>query len=455
MPYENEFASYGPLRRIVESERVQTLLGRANVYKPDEAADSSDGSKPSETPEWDANLPRFVVAIDGSYTEVPVKTGYPGAKVGYVTVASVLMDLSLIELLDSDRPVDPVQYRKTESASAIDAALPGSNVVTRRQKAARSSFREELFDYFNSIIIDEEDGIPLIETYEALLDLKPTTQKQKCPYQFDELDCNYEFSRLPKGHSKCPSCGGVVFSTDALRIHERFRDLGTNGEAFGLVMQIWERILLVHLLRCFEARQLLDKIGNLAFFLDGPLAVFGPPAWLSATISAELKRINAEVKKGTHKDLLILGIEKSGEFVSHFEEIDETEIPGKLLFQPRQHLLLTDTYIKRRIQQSNSTKRYGLDTYFGRKFFYKTENGAHIVGNIPFLTDEQDSLTSSDVTIYPRFGDACRLLDKLISVRYPNSLAPLISAHAEASIPLNLGAKVLKQLAQALMAGRL
>ena len=96
-----------------------------------------------------------------------------------------------------------------------------------------------------------------------------------------------------------------------------------------------------------------------------------------------------------------------------------------------------------------------LDTYFGRKFFYKTESSARIVANIPFLTDEQDSLLSSDITIYERFGDACRLLDKLISVRYPNSLSPLISAHAEASIPLNLGAKVLKQLAQALMAGRL
>jgi hypothetical protein len=191
MPYENEFASYRPLRRIVESERVQALLGRANVYKPDEVADSNNSCEPSETPEWDANLPRFVVAVDGSYTEVPVKTGYPGAKVGYVTVASVLMDLSLVERLDSDRPIDPVKYRKTESASAIDAALPGSNVVTRRQKAARSSFREELFDYFNSIIIDEEDGIPLINTYEALLDLKPTTQTQQCPYHFDGIDCSH------------------------------------------------------------------------------------------------------------------------------------------------------------------------------------------------------------------------------------------------------------------------
>ena len=59
-------------------------------------------------------------------------------------------------------------------------------------------------------------------------------------------------------------------------------------------MQIWERVLLVHLLRCFERRDWLDRASRLAFFLDGPLAVFGPPAWLSAAIQTEL---NASMPK--------------------------------------------------------------------------------------------------------------------------------------------------------------
>jgi hypothetical protein len=69
---------------------------------------------------------------------------------------------------------------------------------------------------------------------------------------------------------------------------------------------------------------------------------------------------------------LILGVEKTGVFVTHFEEIDQTETPGQLLFPQRSYLLLTDRYIKERVVQSDSDKRYGLDTYFGRKFFYKT-----------------------------------------------------------------------------------
>jgi hypothetical protein len=45
----------------------------------------------------------------------------------------------------------------------------------------------------------------------------------------------------------------------------------------------------------------------------------------------------------------------------------------------------------------------------------------------------------------------CALLDKLVSSRFPNALAPIVSAHAHAAIPLNLGAKVLEQLTKALM----
>jgi hypothetical protein len=73
------------------------------------------------------------------------------------------------------------------------------------------------------------------------------------------------------------------------------------------------------------------------------------------------------------------------------------------------------------------------------------------VASIPFLNDKQDTIDSDDISLYPRFSAVCALLDRLVSSRYPNAISPIISAHAEASIPLNLGAKVLKQLAQALM----
>jgi hypothetical protein len=209
--------------------------------------------------------------------------------------------------------------------------------------------------------------------------------------------------------------------------------------------------LLIHLLRAFERRGLLAQVHRLAFFVDGPLALFGHPAWLSAAISVELQRINAEVRKLTGQDLVIVGVEKTGTFVTHFAEVDQTDEPGKERFEPGSYFLPTDHYIKQRIIYSDSVKRYGEDTYFGRKFFYKTKSGARIVATIPFLDPRQDTLDSKDIGLYSSFPTVCALLDKLVSCRYPNALAPLVSAHAQAAIPLHLGAKVLEQLARVLM----
>src|SRR5205823_6312626 len=141
-------------------------------------------------------------------------------------------------------------------------------------------------------------------------------------------------------------------------------------------------------------------------------------------------------------------VEKTGAFVTHFDELDKRE-DGSVNFAPRTYMFPTDRYIKERIVFSNSEKRYGLDTYFGRKIFYKTASGARIVATIPFLNDSQDTLDTDDVSIYGEFGSACTLLDALASSRFPNSVSPLISAHAQAAIPLQLGTKVLQQLAKA------
>ncbi|MGH8566095.1 MAG: hypothetical protein ACREXW_19220 [Gammaproteobacteria bacterium] len=138
-------------------------MRRAQVRTP---GTSEPAITPSVPPGAEEPLPEFIVAIDGSTQEVAVKTGYPGAQVGYLTVASVLLDLGAVDRLDAARPADPVAFRKTEEAATIDAALPGSNVVRRTHKNAKVAFREELFEVFHN---DENDrAIRRIETFIGL-----------------------------------------------------------------------------------------------------------------------------------------------------------------------------------------------------------------------------------------------------------------------------------------------
>src|SRR5207245_8770617 len=97
MPYDGEFAGYRPLQRIVETERVQNLLRRSRVFQRNANAPAL---LPQFAPPSIHGLPNYVVAIDGSNAEVDVRNGYPGAKVGYCTVASVLLNLSEMNRLD-------------------------------------------------------------------------------------------------------------------------------------------------------------------------------------------------------------------------------------------------------------------------------------------------------------------------------------------------------------------
>src|SRR5258707_2420077 len=215
---------------IVEYVRVQQLLKKARIYQ---RSGSTAQLLPKQKPPSSGQMPSYVVAIDGSHAEVDVKNGYPGAKVGYCTVASVLLNLEQVGKLDEHRPVDPREFRKTEEASTIDAAFPGCNVVTRTNTSAAISFREAIFENFHDLIIDAEDGKSLLDTYEELLALKPSIGKgELCPYATSE-GCSEHIS-VGAGTGTC-GCSRKypIYSTDALRIHERFHDFSTNGEAFG------------------------------------------------------------------------------------------------------------------------------------------------------------------------------------------------------------------------------
>ena len=63
-------------------------------------------------------------------------------------------------------------------------------------------------------------------------------------------------------------------------------------------------------------------------------------------------------------------------------------------------------------------------------------------------TDYQFNLNTANPDQYSRLVDVMDLLDHLASSRYPNSVTPLISAHAEAAIPLHLGRRLFESIAK-------
>jgi hypothetical protein len=454
MPFEGEFAEYRSIRRLVENDRVKNILDRARErdIKQDVTALKTLHQSELQHSRWQ---PELVLAIDGSHQPVQVDKGYPGSEVGYVSVAAVMMDVAKVRELDQQRPVDPKAFRATEKATSVDRAFPGCNIIIDDEPSPEASLRKALYETFKETKIFS-DGETLLDTYEVLLSYKQQSNvKQVCPFKENCLSPDTGY-KIDMGVYKCHCVKqGVLYSTDALRIHEGMLPDSTNGAMFAEIMQTIERILIIHILRWFEQKDLLYLLKDIALVIDGPLALFGHPAGLLIPIIDELRRINEEIKKKTDGvGLLMVGIEKTGFFVNHFERIDQNKNGTSGVFPPQTVALLSDDYIKKNIVFSDSLKRYGKETYFGRKMFYKTLSGARIVGSLPMLDESHEESHRADPDQYPRLADALALLDQVASSRFPNALSPLISANAEAAIPMNLGSRVLEDMAKRLIRER-
>lgn len=452
MGFENEFASYEPLRRILDSPKVRLLQNRLRVRKRDEQENGQEEFEDSIIDKSDLTsdfIPDYVIAIDGSYQPSKVENGFPGAELGYITTSAVLIIEKSVREFAKQEFIDPKKFRETEKASSIETVIPGCNVVIEGEKSAKASMRKLLFEELQNTRVFEE-GETLLETYEHLFRIKLEKDKElgdrrkpKSPIDAVDQEMTYDF-----GQYICPHSGEPLYSTDAMRLHELMNPSGTNGEMYGQIMQMFEKLWLIHILRSFEKKEWLNLLDRVAFVLDGPLACFSTWSWINKSIIIELARINNLQKKQTERDLLIFGIEKSGTFYNHFEEVD-TKVDGTTdRFSNQSAFLLSDDYIKRNIIFSESDKPYGKDTYFGRKLFYKTKTGYRIVPVLAFFNDHQQNLETARTDQYPRLADLMNVLDELISSRYPNSVSPLVSAHAEAAIPLNLGKRIFDDIAR-------
>lgn len=449
MGFENEFASYEPLRRILDSPKVQLLQNRLRVRKRDEQENGQEEFEGSIINKSDLTsdfIPDYVVAIDGSYQPAKAENGFPGAEFGYITISAVLIIEKSVREFAKQKFIDPKKFRETEKASTIDTVIPGCNVIIEGERSAKASMRRALFEELQNTRAFEE-GETLLETYEHLFRIKLEKDRElgkpRSPIDGVDQEMIYDF-----GQYTCPLSGEPLYSTDAMRLHELMNPGGTNGEMYGQIMQMFEKLWLIHILRSFEKKDWLPLLDRVAFVLDGPLACFSTWSWINKSIITELARINKLQKKHTEKELLIFGIEKSGTFYNHFEEVD-TKVDGSSNRFPNQSaFLLSDGYIKRNIIFSESDKPYGQDTYFGRKLFYKTKTGYRIVPVLAFFNDQQQKLETARADQYPRLADLMNVLDELVSSRYPNSVSPLVSAHAEAAIPLNLGKRIFDDIAR-------
>lgn len=426
--------------RIGQSSEIKEFLAQGIVRRDDSPANALTPTQLSDT----GIATELVLAIDGSLQPVPVENGFPGAEVAYFSFATVLLDMGLVGRLDVARPVNPAEFGGARSVTPQVTVLPGKNFRHEQDITPSACFRRQIYESFGAAGLDPLEET-LLGTFQSLLRYRSAESLPGCPYP----DCRHRGGTITvrSGDGKCACERSLpVYSTDWLRIHEGFLDYGNNGAAYAEFMQVVERAWLIHFLRTLERRDLLGVLKKTAFVLDGPLAIFGHPAWLQYAIQKELQRLNGIARSRNGQDIALVGIEKGGAFAEHLLMLDQKAngTPNKI--EAGTLFLIDDKYIKENIIMSASDRPYGDQTYFGRKFFYKSKNGALVVGSTPYLHDGDDDLSRAEEGQHPRLADIVKLLDALISSRYPNATVPLVEAHAQAAIARGLNAQIIERL---------
>jgi len=450
MPYQTKRGTWERSRRlghvpIVESEFVKNRLQSYRIHSNETVEDIADDLLVSaeDLPEPGPRT-KWVLSFDGSSQEVAVREEYPSTRVGYMQVAGVLVHLEEM-LSQSQQPfVDPAVIRSAARESLLSIVLPGSNVCREGVDTVRNSWRMEMFELFRDYDVE---GQSILDLLFRLLKLGKRTSisgdKVVLGRCSASSSCSATNIAIPKTPTKCPQCGGTLFPTDVLRVHEEVRELTANETALGRLMSVLEHIIMLcYLDYLFERRP--SVLSSVAFIVDGPLALFGPQAPLKRSVLAYLQFVAQKLEQRSYNPPVIVGIEKGGQFAEHAAQIAD-HIPTRTLMR------LPNDYIFQRILTTRTpgAVAFGEDEYYGRKFFYKSAKGQMLTITVPCLDKTLlNQYQPDDPACYTTLPSTLALLDEVGTKLYEDAVIPIALAHSFASIPLKTGSKVLTLLSQ-------
>jgi len=244
----------------------------------------------------------------------------------------------------------------------------------------------------------------------------------------------------------CWACRGPIFPSDCLRIWEAVEEFQPNSEAINRAMMTTEHLLPVHHIR-YLAENSLSSLGTTAFFVDGPLAVFGNSAWLHGSIMRFLSEVNERLLAVGHRRIVMIGLQKSGQVVDHAELMSRF-LPDDRIF------CIDDAYRYKYILsgREEAGNGFGYESYYGQDFIFKTPTGIVFVLGIPhpFPTKHPVDLdfkqAKADIENYDSLATVLALIRHFESDLYKNAIVPIALAHRYTAISLVPGGRVLDVL---------
>jgi hypothetical protein len=427
---------------IINNPAVQAYLADCTIPQPASPAEVANRSTPVPPP-LDGRI-ATVIAIDGGYTEAPVRREFPSAAITFFTFGPLLFRLKDLEELDHQTFIAPEDLVKLKHIQRYTLVLPTKN-VSRAGKSLQLTVRETLHEFLEK---RHHDDPPLIDALRWILFRgwvaggEKVWKLPRCP----NVGClreNIALTPASPNRDTCADCGGPIFLGDALRLHERIDEDQGAGGVVGYVMTTLEHVVLAHLVKTlWELKP--QTLSEVLFIKDGPLAFFGQTAPLSqpmrelATFLGEQPR--PDEPSSTYSLLNVVGFEKSGAFVEHAQQIQDR-------LQPNSALILSTDYIYRYIQPGDplSPDPYGKNTYWGGKLIYKAGDANVYVATVP----THGFNPAPSFADFPNLAEILSIVGKLRCSMYDNALIPIALVNKLVSLSDFPSARILETFARA------
>lgn len=448
MPYETVNGSHELASRLGHATAaIRAIADHASFHVPAEHIQDSDWLSEKIRPRSDFPLPEDTVplsaalAIDGSHVAERVRDGLPSVVYGYAQAAAAYVDLTIMESQRREQFVDPVAINRAVNTALVSLDLPVSGAYTRRGIDIATSWREAIAELFRSKRIEVNRlGQSLLDLL-MLLHGDPGNRATSVPVNCPSEGCGREDLMVPVDGMQCPGCKADLYPTDTLRIHEEVAEEGTNQTALSRLMSVVELLVLVGLSTLLWEQSRREALCSTLFIVDGPLAMYGPPAKLRGRALTFFQSM-ANTTPGNGP--FLCGLEKTGGMVDYARKLAHHDVlkPGELL--------ACDQELIETVTNASNAIGYGKETYWGRKFIYRATDGRVVVPTIMPASGPAYATDGGQVGPdgYPTLPAILDVIDRTGSSMYVDGIIPVAAAHGKAAFPIGVGTDVLRLVAQ-------
>jgi hypothetical protein len=424
----DEWASKANHTHLIKDQFIQDFIKTCKFPRESSEIEKSDKKLILKLDESIENSIKHILAVDGGYTTVEVKKSFPSSQIAFFQFGAVLFSIEDLEGLSEKPFIFPEDMNKLHNLQRFKLALPIKNLISGNELSLKNSVRKTIYDFF----MRDRDSSNFMETLKWLVFEEYKTK----PSEIYQLASNPNLEQGEGGTVELQrsqikedytfeTSHGSIYLTDVFRLYEAVDEEHGAGGILGYVTRLIEQMIIVHFIKFIHRTQksLLDEF---LFISDGPLSFSGQ--------TANMHKLVRKLCNFLHENhnLFLVGLEKSGPFVDHAQEICLPR-QGQVVLNNGHYLIASNRYIYKYIIPGDPERmHYGSTSYYSGKVIFHSSDNQIFVLSVP--VSDKNIIKEPHKDLYRNLDEIMINIQKLKCDMYDDSIVPIALANKLVSL---------------------